>query len=92
MTQETGGTSADGSWVVVLVGPGGLDETRCISSQDVQDPTEISSANWMCESSLAKGRTRSIGQCFSFMLWWCLRIDLAPVCRIVTVLCVSLHV
>jgi len=47
--QETGDAGAQGSWVVVLAGPGGLDETRCIASEDVEDPTEISRADWMCK-------------------------------------------
>lgn len=68
LPQEGGDASVQGSWVVVLAGPGGLDETRCIASEDVQDPTEISSADWMCKSSLANGRELTLWTMFYYTL------------------------
>lgn len=68
LPQETGDASAQGSWVVVLAGPGGLDETRCIATEDVEDPTEISSADWMCKSSLANIREYILWTMFFYTL------------------------
>lgn len=38
-------------WVVNLIGSGAPDEEKCISSESVEDPTEITTTSWACELS-----------------------------------------
>ncbi|CAM9637395.1 unnamed protein product [Pylaiella littoralis] len=36
-------------WVVNLIGSGAPDEEKCISSESVEDPTEITTTSWACD-------------------------------------------
>lgn len=54
LAQENGGA---GSWVVLIAGFGDPDVTKCIGSEDVDDPTEIPELSWSCESNRTKAKS-----------------------------------
>lgn len=54
LPQDAIGSSEVGNWAVVLTAVGSQGLTKCIGSQDVDDPTEVPEARWSCESHLIK--------------------------------------